>query len=368
MGKLLVFDTGTVFGRLTVVGFAGKDKYHYGQHQCNCQCGRQRLVRSSLLNCGIVTSCGHNDCCSYRTVDLSGQRFGQLVVVRECRDSQGKLAWECVCDCGKSRIAHNGRLRSGHVTSCGCASESCAYLDGPGSKFGRLTLVQSDVGRHSDGSVLSEWSCDCGGIVVCSHYSVRCGARTKCGKKECRPEAFRLEGKRFGRLLVIRVSPETSRKDDKRCNTFWDCLCDCGKTCRVQTSYLTKGKRDCCGRGVCHWAWRGGKTNIGSEAWARMRLARVGISSRRGGYAPPYESWERVAELWDQCGGECSCCNRKRRGTLHLDHCHETGRLRGFVCSGCNTAIGMVGESASALAKASKYVSSQCLQRQFVLS
>ena len=368
MGRPVIIEVGTRFGRLRVVEFAGVGAKNHGQHLCVCDCGRERVVRTTNLKRGHTTSCGHQDCCGFRTVDLTGQRFGRLTVVRECRDKNGKWSWECICDCGNTRITRNGRLRGGHITSCGCAASRPAERDAPGTQFGRLTLVRANVGRSHDGSVLSEFSCDCGGQVVCRHHSVRSGARTTCGKKDCRPEAFRLDGKRFGSLVVIGVSPDTSRKDDKRCNTFWDCVCDCGNNCRIQTSYLTKGKRTSCGRGTCHWAWRGGKKNVGSEAWARMRLARIGISSRRCGYAEPYENWQRVVELWNECSGACSCCKRKRKGTLHLDHCHETGRLRGFLCGGCNTAIGLIGESASALPAAAKYVSHECSQRQLPLA
>lgn len=368
MGRPVLLNAGDKFARLTVLAYAGVNKKGQGQHRCVCDCGRERVVITTALKRGYVTSCGHIDCGNFRRVDLTGQRFGRLTVKRECRDVNGKWSWECLCDCGNARIARNGRLRGGHITSCGCAAASPAERDAVGTKFGRLTLVKAGVGRNHDGSVLSEFSCDCGGYVVCPHHSVRSGARTKCGKKDCRPEAFRLDGKRFGSLVVIGVSPSTSRKDDKRCNTIWDCVCDCGNNCRIQTSYLTKGKRTSCGRGTCHWAWRGGAGTTGSEAWARARLARIGIASRRGGYAEPYEGWERVIELWMECDGVCACCKRKRRGLLVLDHCHETGRLRGFLCGGCNTSIGLIGESPSALVAAAKYVAIQCAQKQLVLA
>lgn len=368
MGRPVLLNAGDKFARLTVLAYAGVNKGGHGQHHCVCDCGRERVVKTSALKRGYVTSCGHVDCGNFRRVDLTGQRFGRLTVIRECRSVNGKWSWECLCDCGNTRITRNGRLRGGHITSCGCAANCLAESDTPGTKFGRLTLVQANTGRYHDGSVLSEFSCDCGGRVVCPHHSVRSGHRKACGKRDCRPESFRLTGKRFGSLIVIGVSTRTSPKDDKRCNTIWDCVCDCGNQCRIQTSFLTKGKRTSCGKGTCHWAWRGGKRNVGSEAWARMRLARIGIASRRGGYAEPYESWERVVELWNECNGACSCCKRKRKGTLHLDHCHDTGRLRGFVCAGCNTAIGLIGESASALAAASRYVQERCSQRQLVLA
>jgi hypothetical protein len=63
---------------------------------------------------------------SWRIVDISGQRFGRLVVValhpeRERYGSRYYFAlWRCRCDCGAECIARGNHLRGGKVTSCGC--------------------------------------------------------------------------------------------------------------------------------------------------------------------------------------------------------------------------------------------------------
>lgn len=55
-----------------------------------------------------------------RLVDLTGQRFGRLVIVERVENSGKKPAWLCRCDCGATKIADGGRLKSGGVRSCGC--------------------------------------------------------------------------------------------------------------------------------------------------------------------------------------------------------------------------------------------------------
>lgn len=41
---------------------------------------------------------------------------------------------------------------------------------------------------------------------------------------------------------------------------------------------------------------------------------------------------------------------------LSMDHCHSTGAFRGFLCAKCNSGIGLLGDTADAVAKALKYL------------
>lgn len=56
-----------------------------------------------------------------RYIDLTGQRFGRLVV-KERAPNHGREGtfWLCQCDCGKTAIVAGSKLRSGHTQSCGC--------------------------------------------------------------------------------------------------------------------------------------------------------------------------------------------------------------------------------------------------------
>lgn len=51
---------------------------------------------------------------------------------------------------------------------------------------------------------------------------------------------------------------------------------------------------------------------------------------------------------------KCKLCGRKVR--LVLDHCHDTGRLRGFICQRCNLGIAALGDNAQGLLKALRYL------------
>ena len=59
-----------------------------------------------------------------KTKDLTGERFGNLVVKRYLGDIRkaGALRhlWECQCDCGKVVTVIDNNLITGHAQSCGC--------------------------------------------------------------------------------------------------------------------------------------------------------------------------------------------------------------------------------------------------------
>lgn len=52
--------------------------------------------------------------------DLTGQRFGRLVVLGYVGSVKRRTHWLCRCDCGKESVAAGGNLRSGITQSCGC--------------------------------------------------------------------------------------------------------------------------------------------------------------------------------------------------------------------------------------------------------
>lgn len=54
-------------------------------------------------------------------LDLTGQRFGRLTVVRYSgSDSNYRTRWECKCDCGNYKIVKTIDLTRGATRSCGC--------------------------------------------------------------------------------------------------------------------------------------------------------------------------------------------------------------------------------------------------------
>lgn len=53
--------------------------------------------------------------------DITGQRFGRLVVIERAGSNKSKRAtWKCQCDCGSITIVVGYSLERGNTKSCGC--------------------------------------------------------------------------------------------------------------------------------------------------------------------------------------------------------------------------------------------------------
>jgi hypothetical protein len=55
-----------------------------------------------------------------RFKDITGHRFGRLVVVGEIASTRAACRWRLKCDCGGETFACTGSLNKGEVRSCGC--------------------------------------------------------------------------------------------------------------------------------------------------------------------------------------------------------------------------------------------------------
>lgn len=53
-------------------------------------------------------------------IDITGERYHSLKVVRFDHIKDGKSYWLCKCDCGKFTIQSSNNLRRSRVKSCGC--------------------------------------------------------------------------------------------------------------------------------------------------------------------------------------------------------------------------------------------------------
>ena len=72
-------------------------------------------------------------------------------------------------------------------------------------------------------------------------------------------------------------------------------------------------------------------------------------------------SKETLDQMYVDQQGKCAICNQfkteyNKAGGLYVDHCHNTGKVRGLLCNYCNTLLGMAKEDITILLKAVEYL------------
>ena len=130
--------TGKVFGNLTVLRESGVDKHGSVVWECKCTCGNLAETRGYCLTNGTTASCG-----CLKGAQLTGQRFGRLLVENFVTSHKGRIHfnkyWNCKCDCGASTLVPTNKLKTGHTKSCGCLRRS---VDAPDEKTGFIRVYR----------------------------------------------------------------------------------------------------------------------------------------------------------------------------------------------------------------------------------
>lgn len=124
---------GTKVGRWTVLREVRKGGRLY--YECRCECGTVKEVYHRSLKEGSSQSCGclRRELTQDRAMDLTGQRFGKLRVIRrdETRKVGGNYFWICECDCGNQKSIRGTSLtRKNGTRSCGCDQKKIASETG----------------------------------------------------------------------------------------------------------------------------------------------------------------------------------------------------------------------------------------------
>lgn len=67
---------------------------------------------------------------------------------------------------------------------------------------------------------------------------------------------------------------------------------------------------------------------------------------------------DQHATMLSKQNGKCAICGQDGNGrSLHVDHCHTTGRVRGMLCNTCNVGLGSFNDNPMLLALAIQYLS-----------
>lgn len=158
-----------------------------------------------------------------------------------------------------------------------------------------------------------------------------------------------MTGEKHGRLTVLYRDESVSGRG------VWVCECDCGNIHKTRGENLRSGRTTSCG---CYQKEQMSKRSVkhgyeyGSDEYKEhhrnMRFIRK--------YGITTEDYLEIIESQDN---ECAICGTSISDldhTAHLDHCHDTGKVRGVLCRRCNTGIGMLNDDPDTLMKAVNYL------------
>lgn len=108
---------------------------------------------------------------------------------------------------------------------------------------------------------------------------------------------------------------------------------------------------------VCHKKWNDArykedkdKILAGNKRWADQNPLKRRDIQLRYSYGITLEDYN---DMFDIQKGVCKICGSEPRGVgkraLAVDHCHETGKVRGLLCVSCNTLLGKIESNPSLL-------------------
>ena len=124
-------------------------------------------------------------------LELTGQIFGSLVVLRKGTTINKYTRWVCKCACGNEVEIRTNVLRTGKVQRCPACSRKYTteiliennksrVLDLVGKRFGRLTVIKKAESKP-DGRVRWLCKCDCGKEKIILGQLLRDGMTQSCG-------------------------------------------------------------------------------------------------------------------------------------------------------------------------------------------
>jgi len=222
----------------------------------------------------------------------TGNKYNRLTVVSHAGTHDKKAMWNCVCDCGKTKVVSGTHLRTNHVQSCGC------YRTEMVAKLGKSNKGKSD--NRGQPRKYEKYDGVLGKVIGAVDRSEENGAV----------------------MYVVKCSK-------------------CNENHIRNAKHLKQGQeaQDCKYYKPPNWS--------GLEREDNIMRKKYGIST---------DDFETLLAFQ---GGGCAICSKpisKLRRRMNIDHNHTTNKVRGILCSGCNTGLGHLGDTIDGLKKALYYL------------
>ena len=93
-----------------------------------------------------------------------------------------------------------------------------------------------------------------------------------------------------------------------------------------------------------------------SRKWRKENPRAAKDHILRSHYGIPLGTYERLFTEQKGCCAICGTDKPNGRGDFHIDHCHETGNIRGLLCHCCNLGIGYLRHDLTIIHQAIDYL------------
>jgi hypothetical protein len=90
--------------------------------------------------------------------------------------------------------------------------------------------------------------------------------------------------------------------------------------------------------------------------WRKANADKVRKQQIRHKYGLSGDQFDAMLQAQNWCCAICGTQLRFGLGGLTVDHCHTTGRVRGILCTQCNTGVGMFRENPATFTRALAYL------------
>lgn len=194
------------------------------------------------------------------------------------------------------------------------------------NKWILLTISTYKRGKHNRSCALCE--CECGAVKEIDFQNFYSGRSKDCGcgrkKMLSATRTKNLEGKRFGKLTVIKSLSETNKFGKK----LHVCLCDCGNTITVGTNQLTTGHTNSCGclNSYYNSYIQSFLNNKQIKNIPEFHACIDNVHYRFDFYLPEYNlmiEYDGMQHFVDGCFGKESLKDIQKRDTIKTHYCEE---------------------------------------------
>lgn len=167
---------------------------------------------------------------------------------------------------------------------------------------------------------------------------------------------------------MIAKQHEYAARPPRRVDPEGQRTCDHCKTLKPLADYYADARRfdglsrrckTCQSAAHNHWRLNNlDKAAADQKRWRVENAERSADIDRKRNYGLEPGAYKQMLAAQ---GGVCAICagGPTGRGGLHVDHCHDTGKVRGLLCHGCNVSIGHFKHDVDILASAIRYLSAE---------